>query len=198
MNDPPRRRTSVLSCKCREEKSRRKRKTKSRVKSGGSISSADSVDSVISVGSITSSSSSPTQHSSPRLIRQSTISVSENRTVSSVISVLEPFPGEVSDQISRFISEVLSEFSNENIALVIHTSRSPERYLEECVPRGIVYLQRRVLPERIVNSMVEYMKQYYDLSIDRHPFSPWRQRLDELLWDSMSYVIPLLCRQVSW
>ena len=41
------------------------------------------------------------------------------------------------------------------------------------------------------------MNVYYDLSVgDPNPFSEARRAMDDQLWDSLAYVVPILCRQV--
>lgn len=44
--------------------------------------------------------------------------------------------------------------------------------------------------------MIDYSKKYFNLSENADAYSSHRQELDNLLWDNLAFIIPMLCRQV--
>lgn len=94
-----------------------------------------------------------------------------------------------------FNDEQIKELSHDKIAQLAGTPFDPERFLRPTTNLDANLLERQLNAHKIVEYMVNYMTEYYDLNRDRNPFSEWREKLDEKLWDNFAYVIPLLCRQ---
>lgn len=44
--------------------------------------------------------------------------------------------------------------------------------------------------------MANFMRVYYDLKADGNDFSEQRQAQDDLLWDNLAFIIPLLCQLI--
>lgn len=57
-------------------------------------------------------------------------------------------------------------------------------------------MDREIDAKKLYQYMVSYMKVYYDISTEMDAFSKIRQTMDDQLWDTLCYIIPLLCRQV--
>ena len=86
--------------------------------------------------------------------------------------------------------------TNEALKSLAGTDCDPAQFL---VPTNkyTPYLEREVDPRNLYQYLVAYMTVYYDLSVgDANPFSEGRRAMDDQLWDSLAYVVPLLCRQV--
>ncbi|KAI2804600.1 hypothetical protein RDWZM_007938 [Blomia tropicalis] len=74
------------------------------------------------------------------------------------------------------------------------TEFDPERYLQQDGEKDP--LNRKVDPVKVIAFIADYMQHYYNLSVDRDAFSQRRMLMDNHLWDSLVYLIPLICNQM--
>src|SRR5699024_3057706 len=90
------------------------------------------------------------------------------------------------------------EFQLQNVKQLVGTNWNPEKFLKPLGDQAETgsYLDRQVDPNKLISFMVSHMNCYYDLSTDKDAFSRKRQMMDDELWDSLAYIIPMLCRQV--
>lgn len=99
---------------------------------------------------------------------------------------------------SLFNSDVRFEFQADVMRCLSGSPCSPEKFfvkLPEGAKADMSYLDRHVDPHKLIDFMVHHMNAYYDLTKDSDPLSESHQQLDNMLWDNLAFIIPMLCRQ---
>ena len=95
-----------------------------------------------------------------------------------------------------FQQQIKEEFASNNVRLLNGTALDPERFLKP-TSAPTDYLNRQVDPQKLINFLVDHMNVYYDLEKhDEDPFSKTRQQMDDILWDTLGFLIPLMCKQI--
>ena len=103
------------------------------------------------------------------------------------------------DPINVFTADVREEFETSIVHRLAGTDCDPFVLLnsDKGCPESKSFLDRHVDPHKLITFMVRHMTAYYDLERDKDTFSKQRQLMDDQLWDTMAYIIPLICRQMN-
>ncbi|KAI2803738.1 hypothetical protein BLOT_007874 [Blomia tropicalis] len=180
-----------------------RKKSINSIKTNNTISSNDSIGNVEASSNNSSLSSSSASTLSEQFEWES---ISMNRPIQSKVTGTYCNEAQLVQSQSANINELDSplidercfqiEMSNHNIKHLSGTVFDPERFLIKNDYDRCNYFDREVDPIRLQQFLINYMIKYYDLDSDPNAFSTKRQMMDEHLWDSLAYVIPLLCGQV--
>lgn len=113
-------------------------------------------------------------------------------------SNLDDQPSQVIDlQEFKFLDDGLKcELDPCSVALLSKTKLDPERFLKPSPVPKVNLMERVVNPHKVLDLLSSFMEVYYDIKADPDPYSDYRQRMDQHIWDSLAYVTPILCKQV--
>ena len=102
------------------------------------------------------------------------------------------------EPVKSYNEKVREEFAARNVCRLAKSDCDPLPFLKPVAEDNVSesFLDRQVDARKVINFMVNHMTQYYDLEKDKDPFSKSRQLMDDQLWDTLAYLIPLLCRQM--
>ena len=119
----------------------------------------------------------------------------DNHPVEATMSGIENFVEYRSSFNSLFNSkDISSEMRLENLDRLRGLPTDPFVFLENA--NDVRFLNRVLKPFQLYVFMTEYMYGYYDMELGESNLSPRRIQLDEILWDTLAPLIPILCRQV--
>ena len=98
------------------------------------------------------------------------------------------------DPENLYNQQVQEEFKSVN--RLANCPTDPEPYMIPMAVHSSSFFDRKVDPQKVISLIVEHMKRLYDLSTDRDPYSVNRQQESNRFIGIITYLLPVMCRQV--